>query len=75
MIGRPNEIEVIEEQPAFCKLNPKGYRSPAIFSLNFRGETAKRQLHDLKIFASSIHREPSELHNEKFFSNVIVSLT
>eukprot|EP00347_Sterkiella_histriomuscorum_P015694 403356050 len=51
-IGRPTEIEVIEEQPAYLKLNPKGYRSPAIFTINFRGETAKRQIQDLKIYVN-----------------------
>ncbi|CDW79271.1 UNKNOWN [Stylonychia lemnae] len=72
MVGRPIEVEVIEEQPAYCRINPKGYKSPAIFHIDYRGETAKRQVKDVKIYASTIHREPSDAHCEKQFANEVI---
>lgn len=64
-VGRPNELEVIEDQPLLCKVLAKGNKSPCIFRLEFRGDNQRRQMQDLIIYMSNVNREPNEQDCDK----------
>jgi len=84
--NRVNDVEVIEQTPIVCKVPVKGMLSPLKFVVTFKtsgtdnpgGKTPKGQSAgsttqtkaDLKVYLSTLHKEPGENRFEKVYTNV-----
>ena len=84
--NRLNDIEVIEQTPIVCKVPVKGMLSPVKFVITFKtsggdnqgAKTLKNNSNpinqqpnaDLKVFLSTIHKEPGENRFDKVYTNV-----
>eukprot|EP00347_Sterkiella_histriomuscorum_P015806 403355613 len=64
--GRPLLIDLIEDQPSFCKLIPHDSKSPAVFKIELQGEMAKKKKPEFKIYISTKVKEPTHNNHEKF---------
>jgi len=69
-VRRLTDIEVIEQQHMFFRINCKNQFSPLRFSfLQKETEFTKGKKVDLKIFISTSEKEPVESNNEKMMVN------
>ncbi len=64
VLGKANEVEVIESTPVLCKIITKGVMSPCRVLLKIKGSA------DIKVFASLTNKEPDDSNCDRVFINV-----
>ena len=71
---RQQEIEVLEQSMMYFKVGVKGQITPMKMVVSFRPENSKKK-QDLRVFMSTVSKEPSDTDNQKFVYNVTTLLT